>query len=486
MFFRKKKKRMWPYVLLFVIVVLFGFGWYAYGWISSLDPLQVFSQPILREQINKRIGPEYADLFDLAPYILGFDEPRTALILFLNDTELRPGGGFIGSYALVRIDKGRAELLSMQGSEILDKNADLALLPVPPEPIEKYMGVGKWFFRDSNWSPDFSVNARKALDLYTLEGGLAAGDIDMVFGITTHVLEEVLHLSGPLTVEGITFEADKAVETLEYEVEYGYKERGIAFENRKDIMRPLMSKIMEYLSSSVFSDEKRFLVLFDSLVRQKYIMAYVPDPALQKKFVSAGLGAQTASDSGDYLQWIDANLAALKTDHALERKLSYHFTKQDEGSYIAAASMKYVHKGSFDWRTSRYRTYARVFVPPGSYVSSLYDSDGRVLSHDEIDQGEEDGKQWFGAFLSIEPGQTKELTFVYGLPVEVKESIEKGLYTLIVQKQAGAGSHSLTLDLDFDTTIKAAEPPETEDKWNDDHYTLDTNLEEDRRFEVRF
>ncbi len=461
-------------------------GVYAYRWFFSFDPGELLSQPLVREQINKRFGLEHAGLFDLAPYVLGFDKPHTVLVLFLNDTELRPGGGFIGSYAVVRLDKGKTQILSMQGSESLDKNAELALLGEPPGPIRTYVGVDKWFFRDSNWSPDFSINARKALELYKDEGGLASEDIDMVFGITTHVLEEILRLSGPIAVEGIEFNTDKAVETLEYEVEYGYKERGIAFEHRKDIMAPLMKKIMEQLSVSIFSDTKGLIALFESLAKQKYIMAYSLDAALQEKFVSAGLGAQTLSNTGDYLQWVDANLAALKTDHALERKLSYHFTKQDEGSYIAAVTMTYNHKGSFDWRTSRYRTYARIFVPSGSYVTSLYDSDGRVLSHDEIEQGEENGKQWFGAFISIEPGQSKEMTFVYGLPDQIQDSIEKGLYTLVVQKQAGTAAHSLTLDLDFDTTIKAAQPAEAQDIWNDDHYTLDLNLAEDRAFEVRF
>jgi hypothetical protein len=58
-------------------------------------------------------------------------------------------------------------------------------------------------------------------------------------------------------------------------------------------------------------------------------------------------------------------LASLKTDYAIDRELKYSI-RPDGDRFIATAEMVYKHNGKFDWRTSRYRTYARIFVPVGS------------------------------------------------------------------------------------------------------------------------
>ncbi|MGH7246431.1 MAG: DUF4012 domain-containing protein, partial [Candidatus Levyibacteriota bacterium] len=44
---------------------------------------------------------------DVYPSVFGFDKKKTYLVLLQNNMELRPGGGFIGSYAVVSVDKGK-------------------------------------------------------------------------------------------------------------------------------------------------------------------------------------------------------------------------------------------------------------------------------------------------------------------------------------------------------------------------------------------
>jgi hypothetical protein len=102
----------------------------------------------------------------------------------------------------------------------------------------------------------------------------------------------------------------------------------------------------------------------------------------------------------------------------------------------------------------------------------------------KIDQGSELGRQWFGAFISIEPGKTKTLSFTYLLPKQVVEEIKNGSYTLLVEKQLGAEGHRLTLGLDFGTTLASAYPGEDRSKHGDARYDFVTNLLIDRQFSV--
>ncbi|HLD35070.1 MAG TPA: hypothetical protein VJB62_04365, partial [Patescibacteria group bacterium] len=47
-----------------------------------------------------------------------------------------------------------------QGTEILDNMAP-SFVSAPPDALRTYLGIDKWSFRDSNWSPDFAISAQK-------------------------------------------------------------------------------------------------------------------------------------------------------------------------------------------------------------------------------------------------------------------------------------------------------------------------------------
>lgn len=398
------------------------------------------------------------NVLSAAPTLLGFDAPKTYLLLFQNNTELRPSGGFIGSYAVVTLDRGSVRIETVQGIENLDTQADHARLPPPPRPLAEHLGVSYWFARDANWSPDFSVAARQFLDLYEQEGGHLAREIDAVVAMTPTAIERFLEITGAVTVEGIALTAENFTETLEYEVEYGYVHNGREFSERKQILLPLMNNLLDRVRGTLLTRSGAYRALAETLVREKHVVAYAPDSAIQSMVEAMGATGRLATPRGEYVLWVDANLGALKTDHAIKRHLTHRVAYRPEtaadglGAAVASTTMTYTHTGVFDWRTTRYRTYARVYVPAGATVLSatLHDRRGeRVLQAEDIDAGEELGKQWFGAFVVIEPGQTGSVAFTYVLPETTTEMLKNGVYTLLVQKQVGTIAPQLTVDLDF-------------------------------------
>lgn len=487
MFFNRKH-RFWPYLLIFLLAVLAGLAFFVFNWLKQLTPERLVRSSFAQNQVKKQVGEEYTGLFKLLPEFMGFTKPRTYLVLFLNNTELRPGGGFIGSYAVVEMNKGKSIILDVTGTEVLDNAAVKSNLLDPPAELRQHLGVDRWYFRDSNWSPDFTKSAELALDFYKREQGVAAAEIDTVVGITTQVLVELLRLIGPVTVQGIEFTADNVVEKLEYEVEYNYVKRGIRFEDRKQIIETLAYELWRRLGAQALLNLKTYSEVIKRLGQERLFMIYSQDPTFQKEFDKLNWSGRMAEVTGDYLIWVDANLAALKTDYILERILNYSFVKQSNGQYRATAEMQYIHNGKFDWRTTRYRTYTRIFTPKGSELVAV---DGamkwdRTTASGLVQQGEELGKQWFGTFIAIEPGETKSLKFSYILPEAVTRSIDAGSYTLLAQKQLGTIAHGLTLRLDFDKNITSAEPGEERIEWGDDIYQIMSDLRENREFVVSF
>ena len=101
-----------------------------------------------------------------------------------------------------------------------------------------------------------------------------------------------------------------------------------------------------------------------------------------------------------------------------------------------------------------------------------------------IDQGKENGKQWFGAFISIEPGKTGELSFEFYLSSQIVNLIKENKYNLSVQKQIGTIDNKLTLNLDFGKKINKAEPSEEEKYFGDNNYNYSGDLRLDRVFSV--
>jgi hypothetical protein len=431
-----------PIFFLIALLLSIYFG-YQSGWLQ---------QRILQKAINE-FSPNNVNV-ELAGSALGFDSPRYYLVLFLNNTEIRPGGGFIGSYAVVKVIKGKPELMVIEGSERLDNAHGPTNVP-PPIPIKEHLSLESWFFRDSNWSPDFAASAQKSLELYQLEKGTAADKITGVIGVTPTAIEEILKISGPVRAADLEFSSKNFTRQLEQEVEFGYQEKGISFNDRKEILWELSLAIVEKVKVDFLSNLNRYLALGQRMIKEKHLMFYSISEQEQVILQKNGWAGKLKKTNGDYLLWVDANLGALKTDAAIERLLKYSIEKNEKGAYVATATMTYNQPLPRDKFTTRYFNYVRVFVPKGSKLIST--SGTRVSRKDEtkdkIDQGLESGYQWFGAFSIVEPETTHTVSFTYSLAPELTKQIENGGYNLLVQKQLGLESHKLTIDHNFGKTI---------------------------------
>lgn len=477
---------MFRKVIIIILVLFFGLitvgGIMVYSWYKN-GALQEF----VVDTVTKRVGTSPAEQSVLRE-ALGLREPRTYLFLLLNNTELRPGGGFIGAYAVVRMDQGSAEILKVEGTEVLDNYAPKDLVSVPPAPITKHLKVSKWYFRDSNWSPDFASSSEKSLELYIKEKGIAANEIDAVIGITPTVAEQLLKLIGPIVVDGEEFTSDTFTEKVEYEVEYGYAKKGVERKDRKQLLAAIAHVLGEKLRSTALQHWREYLVLAERMVAEKQVMVYLVNPEEQALAAERGWAGQMRESAGDYLLWVDANLGAWKTDVAMQRSLSYTFVPTSSGTYMARVAMTYRHDGTVNWRVRRYHTYTRLFVPQGSKLikATGATTDAFNSKPGPVDQGVEAGRQWFGAFTTVEPGQTNTLVFEYEVSPAVVQEIKRGNYSLVVQKQLGTLNHALTLNLDFGTKIQSAHPGEPRENHGDTRYQLKSDLKVDREFIVRF
>lgn len=139
-----------------------------------------------------------AELREGLPILLGYDEPRTILLLGQNDHEVRPTGGFIGTAGIITVDEGRIVSRRFGASYDLDAPPGTPRRAPPPD-LAYSLGIGEWHIRDSNWSPDFRESGATALDFLQQDQGIAA---DAVVAVDSHFIALLLEALGPVEVEG--------------------------------------------------------------------------------------------------------------------------------------------------------------------------------------------------------------------------------------------------------------------------------------------
>jgi len=446
----------------------------------------------------------------LLPEFVGIGEEKTHLILFMNNAELRPGGGFIGTYGILNMENGDIQSLDTTDVYSLDRAAEPFIDVQPPAALSRYNATSIWFFRDSNWSPDFAISAGSVLGAYEREvraisesqvppdaevAGIVTPQFDGVIGFTPDWAADLLEITGPLTAGGQTFDAQNVFDKLEYQVEFGYVGQGIPETQRKEILAQLVDEMKSALFSLPISEWVHVLQATEAAIENKQFVLFNTDEDAQSVIQRVGWGGVIEPKTSDKIMLVDANLAALKTDPAVERHLTYEIERNDSGEYIGRVTVVYNHTGIFDWKTTRYRTYTRLYVPEGSELLGVQGSllndrtqnptgaAGPVDTEHDLAQA---GFVTFGTFTSVEPGQSQTLVFEFALAESVERAIRSNDYALSFFKQIGAGNHSLTLDLDFDKNVSSATPSEDPNEWGDDRYLLNTKLDQDLEMMIEF
>ncbi|MBI5356159.1 DUF4012 domain-containing protein [Candidatus Collierbacteria bacterium] len=112
-------------------------------------------------------------LFNL-PRIFGVYRPTKVLVLLQNNNELRPTGGFMGSYTTFTFDKFRIK--NFQTYDIYDADGHVPNYVTPPEAIQTAFQLGSWRLRDANWDPDFPQSAKTIL-WFLEQAGIESQDI---------------------------------------------------------------------------------------------------------------------------------------------------------------------------------------------------------------------------------------------------------------------------------------------------------------------
>lgn len=202
-----------------------------------------------------------------------------------------------------------------------------------------------------------------------------------------------------------------------------------------------MSEIKSRLFKLSPDKASELLKIADNNIAEKNIQVYFPNAAWQSLAEEMGMSGKMKNPASDYLMVVDANLGAFKSDAVVKKDISYTLSQNANG-LSATVRLDYRHEGGFDWRTTRYRSYTRVYAPLGSRLASLKGINEATADISVTDDSSLN-KTIFGFFWTIEPGTSVSAILNYNLPDKINVQMKTGAYELLVQRQAGSRINSL-------------------------------------------
>lgn len=398
-------------------------------------------------------------LVKILPSLLGDPKERKYLVLFQNDKELRPTGGFITAYAVFRIDKGVIHV---------DRSGDIYALDngIPnkskaPAPILKYLpNVPVLNLRDSNLSPDFITSMDTFSSLYKKAAG--STDVDGIIALDTNVLVSTIKiLDDEVYADGIRFtskndprcdcpqviyELERLISTPK-SVDLKVTTLAAVQAQRKDLIGTLLYAIMDKALKS--SPKLYWGPLFQDMlaqVQQKHIMFDIYNKDAQSGIEALNAAGRIRTFEGDYLHINQANFGGAKSNLFVSEAVTQNYEIASDKTITKKITINYKNPHApSDCNLERgnlcinavLRDWIRIYVPLGSKLVDSKGSEVKMITYDEL------GKTVFEGFLTVRPKGSATFSITYTLPFKVKD----GFLPLLIQKQPGTNGNEYTLQV---------------------------------------
>ncbi|MDD5527980.1 MAG: DUF4012 domain-containing protein [Patescibacteria group bacterium] len=450
------------------------------------------------------------DLIKKMNIFLGSEQDKRYLLIFEDNAEMRASGGFVGSYALLDLSRGKITNIEAPPGGSYDTKGGMDRFITPPRPLT--LINPRWYFWDSNWWPDWEKSAQKLSWFYAKSGGPTT---DGVIAFTPTVLQRILEITGPIDmtdVNGMVMTSDNLWTNMRTLIENekaadAKLPYNLAENKPKKVIGQLTQKLMAEIPDRL--DRDKFVKLLSGLqldLNEKQILLYLNDSDLQAEAEARNWAGRIKDTNKDYLLVADTNIAGGKSDRLMTEKIDQRADVQPDGTIIDTLTIARTNTASSSQIFSGERNvdWLRIYVPAGSVLletsgwqapdpiyftvtDPAWEKDADVVAEEgdnAVINGakasttiyNDSGKTVFANWSMVDPGQTAVITIKYQLPfkLEIKpvpsaerpgmegmidkmvraENKNQLVYSLLAQKQPGALNTSISSALNLPANFK--------------------------------
>ncbi len=403
----------------------------------------------------------FIDLFsnssEILPDVLGFEKPKKYLILFQDNTELRPGGGVVEVFATMEIENAKITEVSPLDEKPIDEN--LKSIIDPAFGLRRYLPLENLTLRDSSFDPDFINSAISASNIYSLA---TEEKVDGVIAIDSIFIKNILAELGPIAVKG--------------------QSKKISKENVENI--PLETnnfgiEILNSLKNELDGREELPLLLLAKMVgnsiSEKHLLFAFPNPSTQNIFTANGWSSslwdsreKENNKINDYLGISEANLGKNKINKFVSRSALKKLVVSANGKVSSELTISF--KNNAEKGTGVYKNYIQLVLPESSKISSI-SIDGKNEKIEkaitnaaqynganfkppsglEVYERNQMDKSVYGFLVQIPEKEIKTIVVNYDIPYSLPSTQKSAVYSLKVYKQPGLDSYPL--DILFDLPV---------------------------------
>ena len=436
------------------------------------------------------------EIVNLTLDFTGRGSAKTYLVLFQNNTELRPGGGFIGNIGLLKFEEGKLKEITVE--DVYTADGQLKEKIEPPKQLAQLLTVDNFYLRDSNWSGDFEANANLARDFLKKETGQ---DVDGVIAVDLTFVANLLKATGPLKLADYNEEitADNLFEKGEYYSEVNFfpgstQKRDFFGALTRALISKMLADIAQIGEVSKTSGDSHFVevaaVIKEALAR-KHVMMTFEDANLSAFAKAKGwdhplppANFDPSADLGetrDFLALLEANLGANKVNRVIERKVGYEVNVGRDGDLVATLTIDYTNNSQAEtWPVGKYVNYLRVYVPQDAELLEYKNADQKI---EDVETVAGEKLTTFGMIVEVPIKSTRQVVLSYSIPKKI--DLEKlPTYHLYAQKQAGTANDSFTFSMNLPDYLKVESINGVDEKKITQNLKIPTDLATDREFEV--
>ena len=397
-----------------------------------------------QQSLTDAIGTlkEYRPILDKIPQMAGGTGERMKyLVIFQNNNELRPTGGFLTAYALIYIEDGK--VMPEKSDDIYELDKKFKKKITIPEKLGKYLTTEKyWNLRDMNIDPDFYRSMTTFIENYDLVPD-EPHDIDGIITIDTMVLTDLIDLLGPIQVEGygeFSTEPDAKYNAPQIIValsEIITRPTPYIREDRKGILGPMMKAMLEKVYGA---SKDKFPGLFATMLKLidgRHIQTYFIDKQLQESAEMINLAGRMIppDDGSDFMAIVDANLGGAKSNLFIDYEVEQTILPPENGILEKRVVITYTNSQAGDncnleagllCLNSVKNDWFRLYLPEGAKLISAKGFKGEAETYDE------NGFTVIDGYFSLNPKSTTQIDLEYTVPYEDTQE-----YRLKIWQQGG-------------------------------------------------
>lgn len=398
--------------------------------VADIDRAELL--PVVDDAVGQLIdvmddaGPALDLVEKYLPTILrlaGSEEPRTYVVLFQNNAEIRATGGNAANGAVVSVNGGKIEMRKDDQTAEFHRAGyqEGTELELPEAALSMYEWDFRRFAQNYTRTPDFPTSAAMYRSQWQTWAG---GDIDGVISIDPVVLSHMMAATGPITLsDGTELTSDNVVKVLLSDT---YERFGIDGDAADVYFSEVSSRVFETVSSGEWEPLEMLAEIQKSISEQRFYMWFTreDEQALAQELQVTGALAADNAAATEVGIWLN-NASYSKLEYYLTTKMDVScdpaartvttamtMTNSVPGSNLSGYTLAWRNNSLGMDRTTMLLDVLSYAVPGGTLVSNPDVGDFANWTR----TGSEAGRAGKSITMTLAMGETKTVSFTSTLP----------------------------------------------------------------------